>query len=200
MQRGLLNSNGYSFRNNEKAAVIFFLKLLILLFLLKSFFYFYNVPIVGYTSDIHGNSVFTLLKWSFSNDAMVLLLINTPFLILLAILSFFPKKKGAVITVTTVFLAINFICVLLNLVDVFYFHFHLQRADADMLYVLQHPFQKTFIKNPFLSVMGSVAGIALFYWIYLTHKKLLSHYYEGKHFIFSSMTMIFCCLAFIIPG
>ena len=143
MQRGSLNKNGYSFRNNEKAAAIFFLKLLILLFFLKSFFYFYNVPVVEQTANIHGNNIFILLKWSFSNDILVLLLINTPYFILLTVLSFFRNKGVAVILVTAVFLFINFICVLLNLADVFYFHFHFQRADADLLYVLQHPFQKT---------------------------------------------------------
>ena len=199
MKQGLLNT-GYSFKKNEKAAAIFLLKLLILLFLLKSFFYFYNKPVVEHTANINSNSIFTLLKWSFGNDALVLLLINTPFLILLSVLSFFKKKKIALIIVTTFFLLLNFSCVLLNLVDVFYFHFHLQRADADLLYVLQHPFQKTLFQNPLSSAIGLIIIIALFWLLFRMHQKLLKHYEEGKYFIFSSIIMTFCCVFFFVSG
>ena len=198
MEHGSLNNDSYSFKKNEKAVIVFLLKLLILLFLLKSFFYFYNDPLIGYRKDIGGNRVFTLLKWSFSNDLLVLLLINTPFVLLLSVLSFFRKKRWVVVLITAFFLVINFFCVLLNLIDVFYFHFHLQRADADLLYVLQHPFQKTFIKNTVPSIIGLICGAGLFYLLLLFHKKLLEHYYQGRHFIISGVIMIACCLPFFI--
>lgn len=198
MQHGSLNNDGYSFKKNEKPAVIFLLKLLILLFLLKSFFYFYNDPIIGYSKDLSGRKLLTLLKWSFSNDLLVLLLINTPFVICLSVLSFFGKKQLPVKLISFFFLLINFFCVLLNLVDVFYFHFHLQRADADLLYVLQHPFQKTFIKNPVPSIFGLICGAGLFYLLLFFHKKLMLNYYHGRHFIISSIIMIACCLPFFI--
>ena len=199
MKQGLLNTD-YSFKKNEKAAAIFLLKLLILLFLLKSFFYFYNNHVVAQTAAVSSHNIANLLKWSFGNDALVLLLINSPFLALLAVLSFFKKKRIAVILLTGFFLLLNTVCILLNLVDVFYFHFHLQRADADLLYVLQHPFQKTFLTNSGTSIIGLLAGVGLIYLIYRVHKKLLEHYYEGKHFIVSSSLMIICCLVFFISG
>ncbi len=200
MKQGLFNSKNYSFKNNEKTVLVFLLKLLFLLFLLKSYFYFYNSPVIEHAANPGGKKILTLLKWSFGNDALVLLLINTPFIILLAILSFFKHKRTAVMIVMAVFLVINISCMLLNLADVFYFHFHLQRADADLLYVLKYPFQKAFIKNPFSSAIALLIGIALFSWLFLVHKKLLFHYYEGRNFIVSSIVMSICCLYFFIGG
>ena len=200
MKPALLNNTSYSFKKNEKAAAVFLLKLLILLFLLKTFFYYYNVPITGLTPDIHSNSIFTLLKWSVGYDALVLLFINTTFIALLSILSVFRRKKPAVMLVTTVFLIINFACVLLNLADIFYFHFHLQRADADLLYVIQHPLQKTLLQNPISTLIGLIIAMALFYLLYNLHKKLLDQYYEGKQFVVTSIIMLFCCLVFSVSG
>ncbi|MEP7166332.1 MAG: sulfatase-like hydrolase/transferase [Ferruginibacter sp.] len=199
MKQGLTGKY-YSFKKNEKAAAIFLLKLLILLFLLKSFFYFYNSPVIGQAANTSGKRIFTLLKWSFENDALVLLLINTPFLLLLSVLSFLKRKKITVILLTAVFLLINFTCMWLNLVDVFYFHFHLQRADADLLYVLQHPFQKTFIQNPASSGIGLIVIIGLLYLLFLFHKCLLKHFDDGKRFVFTSMIMVLCCVYFFISG
>ncbi len=200
MKRGLINLKYYSLKKNEKDTAVFLLKLLLLLFSLKTFFYFYNEPVIGISTDLNGTAVFTLLKWSFRNDVMVLLLINTGYITLLSILSFWKKKRIPVIIFTAIFLLINFFCVLLNLVDVFYFHFHLQRADADLFYVLQHPLQKTFYRNPLVSMMGLISIAAVFYLVFLFHKKLFSRYYEGKRFVLSSILMIIFCFMLFYPG
>ncbi len=200
MKPGLLHYNYYSFKKNEKAVIIFLLKLLLLLFFLKTIFYFYNAPLTGIPSVITTGNILNILKWSFANDVLVLLLINTPFIILLALLSFVTKKKPLVMLVTAIFLVINFICVLLNLVDVFYFHFHLQRADADLLYVIQHPFQKTVFKNFYSTIIGLVIAVALFYLLFRIHRKILNQYYEGKKFLFTAAIMLFFCLIFFVFG
>ncbi len=200
MKRGLLNYNYYSFRKNEKAAVIFLLKLLILLFFLKTIFYFYNTPLTGIPSVITTGNVFKILKWSFANDGLVLLMINTPFIVILALLSLVKLKKPLVIIVTAIFLTINFLCIFLNLVDVFYFHFHLQRADADLLYVIQHPFQKTILKNFYSTIIGLVIAAFLFYLLFRIHRKILQQFHEGKRFLFAAVIMLFCCLIFFASG
>lgn len=200
MKRGLLNYSHYSFKKNEKAACIFLLKLLILLFFLKTIFYFYNAPLTGISSVVTTGNILKILKWSIAYDAMVLLMINTPFIVSLALLSLFNRKKPPVILVTAIFFSVNFICVLLNMVDVFYYHFHLQRADADLLYVIQHPFQKAFLKNFYSTIIGLVIAVALFFLLFQIHKKLLHQYYEGKKFFFAAAIMSICCLAFFLSG
>ncbi len=182
--------------NNEKAAVFFLLKLLILLSLLKLVFYFYNAPVLGTALNISVKNIFVLLKWSLYYDALVLLFINTPFLVLLVILSFFKKKIPAVL-ITVVFLLANFIGVLLNLVDVFYFHFHLQRADADLLYVIQHPFQTGFSQHLFAAFFGIVAIAVLFYLLLRIHKKLLTDHLQGSKFFMLALVMFISCVLFI---
>lgn len=163
-------------------------------------FYFYNSPIIGYSAHVSPKNIVPLIKWSFGYDAFVLLVINTPFLLILAILSFFERKRVAVFIVSFIFLLINFACIFLNLVDIFYYHFHLQRADADLLYVLQQPFDKAFFQNPGSTIIALVVTLLLLYILMLFHKKLLEQYHEGKRFVFVSLLMMAFCIILFISG
>lgn len=134
---------------DNKAFVLLILSQLLILSVLKIIFYYYNYPFIFSRSDTE-NSMFGLLqliKWSVYFDLLVLLLVNIPLLFLLQ-LSRLVSGQLAPVLIIFLFVTLNSLVVLLNCADIFYFRFHYQRANADLLYVLKNPFSQFLHLDP----------------------------------------------------
>ena len=124
----------------EKKPLLLLLKLILLMGLLKVTFFFFNSGMAG-GWQIHGiKEGLTVMYWSIFYDTAVVIFINLPFFLLLWLL---PKKAyektwvSALISI--VFGVMNSFALLLNIIDIFYYRFHQQRADADLFFVLRNP-------------------------------------------------------------
>ncbi|HMJ48720.1 MAG TPA: LTA synthase family protein, partial [Ferruginibacter sp.] len=138
--------------------------------------------------------------WSLTYDVMSLFLLNLPFFILLLLFQPF-HLKGRVAVITAIFFTLlNTVAVLLNIADIFYYHFHLQRADADLLYVLQNPLSKTFRPHFFISILTTAFCILLAIFIYHLIKKIIQHYKSGTVFIIIPVFITFLLALFLISG
>lgn len=145
----------------EEPALSFLLKLLILLCLVKCIFYFYNSNDHSSFGITSFSSVLPILSWSFYYDTVTICILLLPFFIVL----FLPPRFSALykcMAIITSFL-LSFM-LLLNMIDIFYFPFHRQRADADLLYVLRNPFQNSSIKIWSLIIIMLLAFTIMAHW------------------------------------
>ena len=105
---------------------------------IKIIFFFYNYSLY---SGWHIHSVMDMVRisaWSLYYDMAIACLVMLPFLVG----CYFAGKINFIARILVwSSLLLIMVTVLLNLVDVFYFSFHRQRADSDLLYVLRNPFQ-----------------------------------------------------------
>jgi hypothetical protein len=148
-----------AWRNNAPF-IWLILCLLGILSVLKIIFYYYNYNFI-FGDDETANSrsdIFKLIKWSLYNDVVVLLLINAPLLLLLQVCRSLPAYISRYF-ILPVFVLLNSITLLLNLSDIFYFPFHFQRANTDLVFVLQHPFTQLF-HLPVLIILTFIFSIA----------------------------------------
>jgi phosphoglycerol transferase MdoB-like AlkP superfamily enzyme len=121
-----------------------------------------------------------LIKWSLAADLLILLGINTALLLALSAGRLVSKKISAWIIIP-IFVLINSFAVMLNLVDIFYFHFHFQRANADLLYVLDHPLNRLMQQNFFIILVFVTVTIAIIWLIWFLHKKLYHSFLHGNN-------------------
>ena len=140
----------------EKAALLFLIKLLVLLCLLKTIFFVYNYSLTGGWALQGFKNDVRIIGWSLLYDALVIALINFPLFLLLLIFGKALKNLFLKKSLAWLFAVANAFVLLLNCIDIFYYRFHLQRADADLLFVLRNPFSdgKAFL---YLLIFGSVA-------------------------------------------
>ncbi len=108
--------------------------------LLKCIFFIYNYNLTGGWSLQGFENVLQIIGWSLLYDAFILAIINAPFFLLLIVFGKSTRNRFLQIILATSFAAVNAFVVVLNCIDIFYFRFHLQRSDADLLYVLRNPF------------------------------------------------------------
>ncbi len=178
-----------------KAAFTFLLKLLILLILLKCIFFFYNLH-SGNGWQITGfSNVILLLLWSLFYDIAIISVIAIP----LTFFSFLFKKNKAILkAIAVLFGALFSFMVLLNAIDIFYFPFKLQRADAELLYVLRNPFHEVNVTYFLFAILIIIAfilfAILLYTWISLFNKSNRFRHSEVASFLFFS---IICLIVFI---
>ena len=178
----------------EKTAWLFFSKLLILLSALKCVFFFFNYHIVNGWSATGVANTFQIIKWSLLYDAACITFIHLPLFIFFLLTGKLLQKKIILVPVIIFYILVNTLVILLNTVDIFYFRFHLQRADADLLYVLRNPFANgTFhVILLVLAIIFYCALIARF--VYSSLIKLVTQKATGNHF---KWTTIFL---FILSG
>lgn len=142
----------------EGTALIFLLKLLILLCLVKTIFLFYNYQINNGWEIRTGEEAVNIIKWSFYYDLVCIALVTLPFFLA----SLLPLKNKRIMTlVAWISICLCVFAFILNIADIFYFPFHRQRADADLLYVIRNPFV-----NSGLSVWLIITAILLFAFIF----------------------------------
>ena len=181
MKVNYLPSRSKAAWQNNKPFLLFILSGLTILSVLKIIFYNYNYHFIFSASDeVNGwKDKLMLVKWSLWNDLFILLLVNIPLLILLQLARLVPGKIiSRVILIAAVM--VNSAVVLLNLSDIFYFRFHFQRASADLLYVLDHPFKELFHLNIFIiaAFFLAIGGIIFLTW--KMHIQFFKAFTSGK--------------------
>ena len=151
---------------DNKPFVLFIINQLLILSALKIIFYYYNYHFIFSGSDKENDLkiILQLIKWSVYFDLLTLLIINTPLVILLQLLRLVPGRLTPAISLT-LFIILNSAVVLLNIADIFYFRFHFQRANADLLYVLKNPFTEFFHLNLLIIIafFSVIAGTIFVY-------------------------------------
>ena len=181
MKFKLLPSGKTAWQNN-KPFIWFLLSLLLIHSVLKIIFYQYNHQLLftGAETGITANEKPGLIKWSLVQDLLTLLGINSILLIALTAARLVSPKISAWLLIP-VFVLVNSFAILLNLVDIFYFRFHFQRANADLLYVVDHPFNLLLNQNLFIILIFFVAVTGIIYLLWLLHKKFYASFAKGNY-------------------
>ena len=177
MKLKLLPISGNTVWQNNKPFIYFVLSLLIIYSVLKIIFYCYNYHLLftGAEANIFWADKFNLIKWSLLVDISVILAINSILLFMLQVGRLLPPKLSTWL-ILPFFILLNSFAVLLNLADIFYFPFHVQRANADLLYVLDHPLKQLFHFNIFIILAFVVLVAGILFLIWQLHKTLLPAY------------------------
>ena len=164
---------------NNKPFLTFLASLLLIYSVLKIIFYNYNHPLLlpGTTGSFL--STLKLVKWSLICDLLCLLSINTFLLLLLQAGRLLPPGFTRWITLPA-FMIINTAAILLNVVDIFYFRFRFQRANADLFYVIDHPFSQVFHFNVFILLLFALALLLLIWLLWKLHRKLYTSFVDGR--------------------
>ena len=179
---------------NEKKALFFLIKLLLLLCVIKSIFFVYNYRLTGGWALQGYQNVFQIIGWSLLYDTFIVALINLPFFLLVFIFGHTQKGKVTKVILALVFAAANTFVILLNAIDIFYFRFHLQRSDADLLYVLRNPLADG---RPLLVLLLLAGFIVLF----LLSRQLYKNFRAITHSFTQGARLPLACallLAFVI--
>ena len=191
MKTNLLPSRTKTIWQNNRPFVWLIISLLILLSFLKIIFYRYNYDFIFSPADAtHGwKEKLLLAKWSLAGDLVILLVVNKTLLICLQLARLVPGKIVSLI-ILTVFVLLNSAIILLNLSDIFYFRFHFQRANADLLFVLGHPFKPLFHLNIFViaAFILAIAGVIFINW--KLHFKFYRAFASGKRHGLASVIIL----------
>ncbi len=183
------------------APALFILKLLILHFLLKLLFFSVNFPVSGTGEWMTVSITGKLIYWAITNDLLVICLIQLAWFMVWTITGFF-RSGWLTAIVSWIFILVHFVALLLNVVDVFYVHFQRQRANADLLYVTQHPFHKTLVHHPWWTLLCLILATALLFIIYRFYRGLKQQYDKGWRPWLPALFLAFLlsCVLFISPG
>ena len=181
MKFKLLPSSGKAIWQNNKPFIWFLLSLLLIHSVLKIIFYKYNQALLfnGAEKVVEKTVNLQLVKWSLGADLLALIFINSILLFALRAGLFFSKKSAWIII--PVFALINSFAVILNVFDIFYFHFHFQRANADLLYVIDHPLNRLMQQNLFMVLVFAAGIIGIMLLIWFLHKRLLQSFANGNN-------------------
>nr|MBP6431641.1 sulfatase-like hydrolase/transferase [Ferruginibacter sp.] len=155
--------------------------LLLALSFIKLIFYYYNSRLL-FANTVNmpsWSSFLCIAKWSFYTDLLVLLPINILFLLLLQ-LSYIIKRKIYTILLLLLFTICNTLILILNVVDVFYYRFHNQHVNADILYVVDSPLQKLKEINVFVLIGAFMATLVIIFFVFKLHKWLIANFEKGK--------------------
>ncbi|MEO7307569.1 MAG: sulfatase-like hydrolase/transferase [Ferruginibacter sp.] len=182
MKFKFLPFTGKTIWQNNKPFIWFLLSLLLIHSVLKIIFYQYNHQLLftGAETAITGNEKIGLIKWSLIQDLLTLLGINSLLLIALTAGRLVSPKISALFIIP-VFVLVNSFALLLNLVDIFYFRFHFQRANADLLYVVDHPLSRLQHQNFFIILIFFIAVTGIIYLVWILHKKFFGSFVKGNN-------------------
>lgn len=184
----------------EKTAWLFFSKLLILLSAVKCVFFFFNYKVANGWSVNGAGNVVRLIKWSLLYDAFCIALIYLPFLLLVLAGGLLLKKKlFRIPLLITTSLAIT-ILIVLNAVDIFYYRFHLQRADADLLYVLRNPFVNGGFKPLLLALTILIATASLCWLFFASLQRITTLRLAGNKFVPTIIGLVLFAALLVVSG
>lgn len=184
----------------EKAALVFLLKLLLLMCVLKCIFFLYNYNAAGGWDVRNFKNILLIIKWSLLYDVLIIAITNVPLFIFLLIAPDFFKNRYVRVTVLFLVTAINTFSIFLNTVDIFYFRFHLQRADADMLYVIRNPFANGTLNVIFIGVGAIIFCMCIGWFIYRHLKKLIKENLPKKRFVLTNFLLLVFLSLFFLSG
>lgn len=149
-------------------------------------------------NSVAGNIFFKIVKWSLLYDLLVVLFINAPVIILIGVIPAFKSNRLLITPGKIVFITLNIICIALNLADIFYFHFHMQRSDADLLFMNAGNIGNAISANFITSLLCAV--IIIFSSIFLA--KLYNYFvrnYTNRHqYLLSSILLSILLAGFIL--
>ena len=184
----------------EKTALVFLSKLLVLLFGLKCVFFLYNYHIANGWSVIGIINTLLIIKWALLYDAACIAFVNMPLFIFLLVAAKLLRNRFIKVLVMIIFTVLNTFLILLNTVDIFYYRFHLQRADADLLYVLRNPFVNG-TWNVLLIVLAIfVFSFAIALFIYTGILKMIRSEKRINRFIPTNILLIVFISLFYLSG
>lgn len=163
-----------------------------MLCLVKSIFFFYNNGI----NSIHSPSeILKVLCWSLYYDLVAVSIAVLPF-VLCCIL---PANKILLLAGSIVSAILLVLLAGLNITDIFYFSFHRQRADADLLYVLRNPANYGGYKA-LLLIAGVIVFCAASGWYFFNQfKQLTGRKLSGTTF-YSSFLITILMIASLFMG
>jgi phosphoglycerol transferase MdoB-like AlkP superfamily enzyme len=184
----------------EKTSLLFFSKLLILLSALKCVFFFYNYRVASGWSVADAKNAFQIIKWSVLYDVFCIAIIHLPLFIFLLPARRLVHKKMIALPVLLIFTLADTLLIVLNLADIFYFRFHLQRADADLLYVLRNPFANGTVTVLLLVLLIVTVTIGLAWIVYNNLAGMLRQIATGKPFIGTLALLLLATLLFFWNG
>lgn len=184
-----LSFSGKAVWQNNKPFAWFLLGLLLLHSVLKIIFYQYNQPLLfaGAATGITIAEQLPLIKWSLAVDMLTLLGINSFLLLTLTAVRSVTEKVPAWLDLALAWLVIPFFtlinsfALILNLADIFYFRFHLQRANADLLYVLDHPWYRLMQQHFMIILIFFVTLAGIIYLVLRMHIKLFRSFISGNN-------------------
>jgi phosphoglycerol transferase MdoB-like AlkP superfamily enzyme len=213
-----LSFSGKAVWQNNKPFIWFLFSLLLLHSVLKIIFYRYNQPLLfaGAETSITVSEKLQLVKWSLAQDILTLLGINSFLLFTLTVVRFVTEKISAWLILVLAWLVIPFfalansIALIINLADIFYFRFHFQRANADLLYVLDHPWNRLMQQHFFIILFFLLGLAAIIYLMFRMHIKLFRSFIKGENcrlitvilFILFSLSFLFknACSRYLVPA
>jgi len=181
MKINFLPISGKTIWRNNKPLIWFLLGLLLIYSVLKIIFYNYNYDLLfaGGGENISFSDKSGMAKWSLTVDLLNILAINT-FLLLALQAGRLMSEKISAWLILPAFITLNSFAVLLNLGDIFYFPFHLQRANADLLYVVDHPLKQLFHFNIFVIIGFTLAVGFIIFLIWKLHRNLYKAFAGGQ--------------------
>ena len=157
----------------KKSALIVLLKLTFLLCLIKIFFFCYNYTLYSGWEINDAGVLLKIIGWSLYYDAVWAGIASMP-LWLGKLMAQKWKIVGKIFSYCAA--ALSTLMLLLNLADVFYFRFHRQRADADLLYVLRNPLSYGGITaTAIVFTLIIIAAVLFYYFNRLYQKHSYSH-------------------------
>ena len=179
MKYKLLPFSGKTVWQNNKPFIWFLLSLLLMYSVLKIIFYLYNQPLLftGAETSTTVSEKLQLIKWSLLEDTLILLCINSFLLFILTTARFITEKISAWLNVALAwiiipfFALVNSFALILNLADIFYFHFHFQRANIDLLYVLDHPLNRLMQQHFYIILLFFLCLAGIIYLMFRMHIK-----------------------------
>ncbi len=130
--------------------------LILLCSLSKIIFYVYNYAhfSVHAGGEAVAHAYWQLASWSLLYDGITMLFINLPILLLISVPGFF-RFSFLRRLLLLIFYTANVLMLLLNVMDIFYYPFYHQRANTDLLFVLDNPVQK-FFHLPLHIIIGAI--------------------------------------------
>ncbi len=167
---------------NNKPFLVFLFCLLLIHSVLKIIFYNYNHHLLftGAEETASLAARLNLVKWSLAYDLLSLLFINTALLLMLQAGRLLPVRFSSWITLPF-FMLLNTGAILLNVLDIFYFPFRFQRANADLLYVASHSFKQVFHFNTGILLLFAIAIAAVAWLVWFLHRTLYATFIKKKH-------------------
>ncbi len=145
---------------------------------MKSFFFVYNYK-TNNGWEIHSvTESVRITGWSLYYDMVTVALVSLPFFFF----ALLPLKRTALVVTGWIAVLLTVLAFLLNLADIFYFSFHRQRADADLLYVLRNPYNYSGY-----AALLTIAGIVIFccvaaWYFWKQYRKLADEKIAGINF------------------
>jgi len=167
---------------------------------LKCIFFIYNYNISNGWSIEGIKDAALVLKWSLCYDGIIILLINLPLLLIVIVAGKFLQNKYLSVLVSIPFVILNSFSLFLNSFDIFYYRFHLQRADADLMYVLRNPFVNGTLHVLLIALVMLIFIFGTGWLIYKNIIRVINGISTSNRYVFSTILLLILASLFFLTG